>query len=446
MDLRAIQRHVGSKFVRGVYEGAQRFAFHSPTKPGIDVSGDGRGCNTDAGRFLLSQLTFATNGSIQSLAIDFEQHCDGAVPALYGSVRFNSTVTAVPRVSVANATALKGNAGTNASSVILSLSMPSSQAVTVQYSTSNGTAVQGTDYVATTGTVQFPAGTTSQLISIPMIGDRLGRGNKTFHVLLSNASGAPIAIAQDNVKILDPNIALTVLSMYGQPGDYISPGLFLATLADGAFTAAKNYDNGVSVTLNNGDAWELDFAAPNHVTLTPGTYLNAQRFPFQAPGTPGLSVYGAGRGCNTVTGQFVVNKATYGSTGAVEQFSADFQQHCEGGIPALFGSIRINSKLDQISVTDAVIDSVSSTAAFTVTLNPANATSISVDFATADGTAMAGIDYAATSQTVTFSPGQVRQTVNVPLFTSNGGTKQFFGQLTAPSGAPIWISQGTASF
>jgi len=264
-------------------------------------------------------------------------------------------------------------------------------------------------------------------------------------VLLSNASGAPIAIAQDNVKILDPNIALTVLSMYGQPGDYISPGLFLATIADGAFTAAKNYDNGVSVTLNNGDAWGLDFAA-NNVTLTPGTYLNAQRFPFQAPGTPGLSVDGAGRGCNTVTGQFVVNKATYGSTGAVEQFSADFQQHCEGGIPALFGSIRINSKLDQISVTNAVIDSVNSTAAFTVTLNPASATSISVDFATADGTAVAGIDYAATSQTVTFSPGQVQQTVSVPLFTSNGGTKQFFGQLTVPSGAPIWISQGTASF
>lgn len=32
-----------------VYEGAQRFAFHSPTRPGIDVSGDGRGCNTITG-------------------------------------------------------------------------------------------------------------------------------------------------------------------------------------------------------------------------------------------------------------------------------------------------------------------------------------------------------------------------------------------------------------
>ncbi|MBV9622793.1 MAG: hypothetical protein JOZ14_02320 [Acidobacteria bacterium] len=388
----------------------------------------------------------ATNGSIQSLAIDFEQRCEGAVPALYGSVRINSTISAVPRISVANATALKGNFKTHASPVILSLSIPSNQTIRVQYSTSNGTAIQGTDYLATSGSAQFPAGTTAQVVAIPIVGDRLARGSKTFHVVLSNSSGVPIAFAQDNVKILDPNIPLTVLSMYGQPGDYISPGFFLATIVDGLFTPSRNYDNGVSAALNNGDAWELDFAAANNATLTPGTYFNAQRFPFQVSGTPGLSVYGAGRGCNTLTGQFVVNKANYSSTGAVEQFSADFQQHCEAGVPALFGSLRINSNFGQMSVADAVIDSTSSTATFTVTLNPASTTSVSVDFATADDTAVAGIDYAATAQAITFSPGQVQQTVNVPLFTSNGGTKQFFGQLSSPTGAPIWIDRGTASF
>jgi hypothetical protein len=98
----------GSKLTKWVYEGAQRFAFHSPTKPGIDVYRNGRGCNVDVGRLLVSQVTLATDGSVQSLAIDFEQHCEGMVPALYGSVRINSTITLVPRVSVADATALKG--------------------------------------------------------------------------------------------------------------------------------------------------------------------------------------------------------------------------------------------------------------------------------------------------------------------------------------------------
>jgi hypothetical protein len=437
----------GSKFVKAEYEGAQRFAFHSPTKPGIDVFGDGRGCNTDIGRFLLSQLTLATDGSVVSLAIDFEQHCEGATPALYGSVRINSAVSAVPRVSVADATALKGNVGTNGVPIILSLSMPSTQTVSVQYSTVDGSAVQGTDYVATTATAQFQPGTTSQAITIPVIGDRLARGNKLFHVLLSNASGAPFGYKQDKVKTLDPNIQMKVLSMYGQAGDYISPGLFLATIADGVFTPSRNSDNGVSIALNNGDGWETDFAAPNNVNLTAGDYENAQRYPFQGAGLPGLSVYGAGRGCNTLIGRFVVTKAGYNSvTGAVQQFSADFEQHCEGATPGLFGSIRINSKLMQLSVSDAVIDTGLSTATFTVTLNPASAKSVSVNFVTADGTAVAGVNYTATSQTVAFSPGQLQQTVVVPLLTLQGGTKQFFGQLTAPGGAPVWIGQGTANF
>jgi len=37
------------KFAKGQYVGAQRTPFRGPTRPGIDVSGDGRGCNTDTG-------------------------------------------------------------------------------------------------------------------------------------------------------------------------------------------------------------------------------------------------------------------------------------------------------------------------------------------------------------------------------------------------------------
>jgi hypothetical protein len=437
----------GTNLVKSEYEGAQRFAFHSPTKPGLDVFGDGRGCNIVKGRFLVSQLTFATDGSIAALAIDFEQHCEGATPALYGSMRFNSAVTMVPRVSVADATALKGNTGTSSATVLLSLSMPSSQAVTVQYRTSDGSAFQNKDYVAASGVAQFQPGTTLNAINIPVIGDRLARGNKVFHVLLSNPSGAPVGDAQDNVKILDANGSLTLLSMYGQPGDYISQGgFFLATIADGAFTTARNFDNGVSVSLNAGDHWSLDFAAPGNVTLTAGDYENAQRFPFQAAGLPGLSVYGAGRGCNTLTGRFLVKKAVYTLTGAVQRFSADFEQHCEGAPPGLFGSVRINSTLQQLSVTDAVIDYVNSLAVFSVTLNPASPTSVSIDFSTADGSGMAGIDYVATAQTLSFAPGQVQQTITVPLLSSNGGTKQFFGLLSAPTVAPIWIVRGAATF
>lgn len=435
----------GLKFLPSEYEGAQRFAFHSPTRPGMDVFGDGRGCNNDDGRFLLSDIGFNVDGTVARMALDFEQHCEGATPALYGSVRYNSSVSLMPRFGIGDATALKGNFGNSDASVILSLSMPSSHAVSVQYATADGTAVHGTDYVSTTGTVSFPANATSTVLNVPVIGDRLVRGSKSFKVQLSNPSGATLGDKTANVKILDPNGPLTVLSMYGQPGDFISPGQRLLTIADAIFTPSRNFDNGVNVTLQNLDGWETDFAAPDKANLTAGTYFNAQRFPFQAAGIPGLSVYGAGSGCNTLTGNFTVTQASYDTNGKVQHFGADFEQHCEGGTPGLFGSVRINSKWRQLSVSDAVIDKSGSSATFTVTLNPSNASSVAVVFGTKDGSAIAGVDYVATSQTLVFSAGETAHTVTVPLLSTASG-KVFYGNLSAPTGAPIWISEGSATF
>ena len=57
---------------------------------------------------------------------------------------------------------------------------------------------------------------------------------------------------------------------------------------------------------------------------------------------------------DTLSGQFVVLEAVYGSSGEVERFGADFEQHCEGATPALFGSIRFNSTIGfvpQLAVT-----------------------------------------------------------------------------------------------
>lgn len=435
----------GKTFTRGEYEGAQRFAFHAPPKPGIDVYGDGRGCGTDAGRFLVSDLAFAQDGSLERFAVDFEQHCEGAPPALYGSVRYNSSVTVVPRFSIGDAVALKGNVGTHAANVLLSLSMPSDKLVSVHYDTADGTAIQGVDYVRSSGTVQFQPNTTVQSVPIPIIGDRLARGNKSFQARLSSPQGAPMGDSLSNLIILDPNIPMTALALSSQPGDYIGQGqLYLFTIADGVFTSTRNFDNGVSVTLHTSDFWDTDFAAPDSAPLTPGIYNNAQRFPFQSLGVPGLNVDGAGRGCDILTGRFGVLRAIYRPDGTVQNFAVDFEQHCEGAAPALFGSIRINAELRQISVSDAVINGLS--AAFTVTLNPSATKRVTVNFATADGTAIAGSDYVATSKTVSFAPGESQKLVTVPLLKQPDGGKIFFGQLSAPNGSLIWIAQGSATF
>jgi len=435
---------VGKTLVKGIYEYAQQFHY---TKPGLSVGGDGRGCNTDTGRFFVSDIAISSGGVVERLAVDFEQHCEGATPALYGSIRYNSTSPAIPRISVAKTDMLKGDVGTNGGTAIVSLSMPSAQTVTVPFQTVDGTAHQGQDYVSTSGTIQFEPGTTWQTITVPIIGDQTWRGNPTFSLKLSAASGAPPGTAAANVQILDPNANMTVLTMSSQSGESIGQGgIYLLTVDDATFIAAANYDNGVSVTLEGLDLWALDFAAPNNALLTAGTYDNAQSYPFQAPGFPGLSIYGAGRGCDTITGNFVVNQIVFGSSGAVEHFSADAEQHCEGATPALFASIRINAPMRQISVSDAVVDSSTSTAIFTVALHPSSKTPVSVNFATADGSARSGVDYASTNQTLNFPAGATALTVSVPLLIIPDGGKAFYGQLSSPSGAPLWIAQGAATF
>ncbi len=432
------------KFGRGEYEGAQRTPFRSPTKPGVDVAGDGRGCNTDAGRFLVTDFAVNPDGTIARLAIDFEQHCEGAPPALYGSFRYNSVVAAVPRFGIGSGYALKGNEGTSDATLIVSLCLPSSSTVQVTYTTADGSATQGTDYVSTTGTVSFAPGVTSQTIVIPVVGDRLARGNKTFKIKLSAPFGAVIGASTASVLIRDPNVPLTALAMSSQQGDYIGGGgQYLFTLSDGVFTPSSSA-NVVLFSINNGDHWDADFAGPTTARLGVGDYENAQRYPFQPAGTPGLAVDGAGRGCNTLTGAFQVLKAGYNSSNVLQSFSANLEQHCEGAGPALFGWLRYHAPLQQFSVSNAVISGSSAT--FTVTLNPANATSASVDFATADGTAMAGTDYLATSETVTFSPGMTAKTIKVPLLNTGGSTKTFYGKLSSPTGVAVWVGQGSATF
>lgn len=149
-------------------------------------------------------------------------------------------------------------------------------------------------------------------------------------------------------------LSANLLYMNSEPGDYIGQGEIREFGSeDGTFSASVNFDNGVSINFSGDEHWNVDFAAPQAVPLEPGAYEGATRFPFQSPTAPGLSVSGDGRGCNTLTGRFVVLEVEYADD-TVVSFAADFEQHCEGADPALFGSVRYNSTLGfepQVSVT-----------------------------------------------------------------------------------------------
>ena len=84
------------RLVVGAYENAQRFPFQDADRPGLSLSGDGRGCNTLSGRFDVLQAVYRADGTPAMLAIDFEQHCEGSVAALRGQLRLDSRIGGDP--------------------------------------------------------------------------------------------------------------------------------------------------------------------------------------------------------------------------------------------------------------------------------------------------------------------------------------------------------------
>ena len=337
---------VGVALQPGMYEGATRYPFQSPTQPGLSIDGDGRGCNTLTGRFVVLEAVYGTGNTVQKLAVDYEQHCEGGTPALFGSVRINSSVTLEPRLSAGSAKIYEGDAGIQQMRFVISLSEPAPGPVSVDYTTADGTATAGADYISVSGTAHFAAGETEVAVMVPVFGDLIHEGDETFTLSLQNPAGALVAFGQGVGTIVDDDPLKTLLYFNSQPGDYIGQGQrFTLTPLDGTFTVSRNFDNGVELDFDGEDFWTADFAAAGNVPLTVGVYSGAVRFPFQPANGNGLSIYGAGRGCNTLTGQFVVLEVVYGTGNTVQRFAADYEQHCEGGAPALFGSVRYNSSI-----------------------------------------------------------------------------------------------------
>jgi sugar lactone lactonase YvrE len=106
------------------------------------------------------------------------------------------------------------------SGVVVTLSAASPSPVTVQYATSDGTALAGTDYTAQTGTVTFAPGQTSRLIPLVTLYDATPPANDSFNVSLSNPSGATIANGNAVVTITPPTLPqLTVGNTSAIEGD-----------------------------------------------------------------------------------------------------------------------------------------------------------------------------------------------------------------------------------
>ena len=76
-----------SQLQPGYYGDLQRYPFHNPAKGGMSWSGNGRGCNTLKGWFLVDKVSYEL-GQMTAIDLRFEQHCEGAAVAQRGVIHW----------------------------------------------------------------------------------------------------------------------------------------------------------------------------------------------------------------------------------------------------------------------------------------------------------------------------------------------------------------------
>jgi hypothetical protein len=86
----------GDALAAGSYISAERTNYRSAGHPGLDVSGDGSGCNTLTGKFDVDEISFWPTGDLKIFQATFEQHCSGAIPALFGRIRIETPAPLPP--------------------------------------------------------------------------------------------------------------------------------------------------------------------------------------------------------------------------------------------------------------------------------------------------------------------------------------------------------------
>jgi len=326
-------------------------------------------------------------------------------------------------ITVENTSFSEGNAGTTNGFFTVNLSTTNDRPVTVTYATANGTATAPDDYTTTTGTITFAPGQRSQNVAVPLKGDTIDEANETFFLNLTDSTNAPITDNQGVGTIIDDDTA--------------SMSIADATVTEGdAGTVNANF----AVTLTTASASTVTV---NYATSSP-LVANAATAGVDYQTTSGTLTFAPG-----VT-QLTVAVPVNGDT--LDEANEIFHVNLSSVTNATLldgqgvGTIA-DDDTSAISINDVAVaegDAGTSNAVFTVTLSTANSRTVTVDYATTDGTAVAGSDYDAASGTVSFAPGQTSKTLTVAVRgdTLDEPDETILVNLSNPTNAVIADSQG----
>jgi hypothetical protein len=305
----------------------------------------------------------------------------------------------------------------------LFLTAPADVSITVSFATANGTATAGSDYTATSGTVTFLAGETSKSIPVAILGDAVFENDETFTLTLTSPSPAAVTLLSGSdvaVGTIANDDAAPVLSVSGP-----SPVAETAT--------ARIY------TVTKTGATELPSTVA--VNLVPGT-----------AGVPS-DVTGAG-----TTLSFLAADTTKTFTATVvadtlDEVNETFTVEISSPSGATIGTatklvtITDDDATPSLAPSDRSVAESAGTVTIPVTLSAVSGQTVTVQFATANGTGVAGTDYTSASGSLTFNPGVTEQSVTVPVLNNSADQpdRTFVVNFTSPSNATVSPASATVT-
>jgi Calx-beta domain-containing protein len=309
----------------------------------------------------------------------------------------------------------------------------SNGAVSVSYGTSNGTAIAGTDYTATSGVLQWAdADTSAKTFSIPISNAAPFSGSKTLTIALSAPSaGAAIGNPGSATATISGDAAAPVGSLQLSASSY--------TIAQGAGSLA------VSVTRTGGSSGAASVTynttggsavAGTDFTATSGTLSwadgDASSKTFSVPVSNATPFSG--------NKSFTISLSNAGTTGAALGSPSSAIATITGDAVAAVGSL-------QLSASSYGVGQAAGTLSVTVNRTGGSSGAVSVVYATADGTAVAGTDYTASNGTLSWASGDASSksfSVAISNATPFSGSKAFTVALSGATGGATLSSPSSA--
>ena len=194
-----------------------------------------------------------------------------AAPSPTPSPSPTPTPAAIPTISISDVTQTEGNSGTSSFTFLVTLSSASTQPISVNYLTADGTATNNSDYQAGSGSLMFGPGETSKPLVVLVNGDTQVEPNEAFAVTLFSPVNATIAKGQAAATIINDDSGPITTFQLSAANYSVQEDLTALTLTvnrSGDVTGAASVDY---VTLDGSAVQKSDFEyAAGTLKFAPG--------------------------------------------------------------------------------------------------------------------------------------------------------------------------------